>query len=130
MKVGRLARCARAADFRFGNRSRDLRTRRQQLTMIVRAAIALAAVAYALPAAAQLRIVTYNTTGGPRSGMDFVLKAIGQENYNGVIEPIDVLLLQEQSRSAGLPDAQNFVTLLNSLYAGQGITYAHGSIIG
>src|SRR3954463_14655001 len=81
-------------------------------------------------ASAQLRIVSYNTTGAPRSGMDVVLRAIGQETRNGIAKPIDVLLLQEQSRSAGLPDAQAFVSLLNSLYAGQGVTYARGTTVG
>src|SRR5687767_9804503 len=41
-------------------------------------------------AAAQLRVVTYNTTGGPREGLATVLQAIGEDH------PIDVLALQEQ----------------------------------
>ncbi len=84
----------------------------------------------ASPACAQLRIVTYNTTGAPRAGMDFILKAIGEENKGAVPLPIDILLLQEQDRSAGLPDTQAFVTLLNSIYAGQGITYARSTTTG
>lgn len=85
----------------------------------------------AAPASAQLRIVTYNPTNGPRSGMDIVLKSIGEETRNGIAKPIDVLLLQEQSRSAGLPDTQAFVNLLNNtVYAGTGITYARGNLIG
>jgi hypothetical protein len=82
------------------------------------------------PALAQLRIVTYNSAGEPRSGTGTILSAIGFEEDSGVQRPIDILLLQEQSRSAGLPDAQEFVTLLNSIYAGQGITYARGNFIG
>jgi hypothetical protein len=81
-------------------------------------------------ATAQLRIVTYNASGAPRTGMDVVLTAIGEEVKNGIAKPIDVLLLQEQSRSATLPDTQAFVTLLNSIYAGMGVTYARGAAIG
>ena len=87
-------------------------------------------------AQAQLRIVTYNTTGGPDAGMDIVLKSIGEETRNGIAKPIDVLLLQETSRAAGLPDTQAFVDLLNNtIYAGQTfngqpITYARGTLTG
>jgi len=79
---------------------------------------------------AQLRIVTYNTTHGPASGMDIVLKSIGEEIGNngkaggnlltdGIAKPIDILLLQEQSNSfagANSPSADTlaFVNLLNS----------------
>jgi hypothetical protein len=88
-------------------------------------------LALAGSAAAQLRIVSYNTTGAPRTGIDFVLRAIGQELKAGVANrPIDVLLLQEQDPSAGLPDTQAFVTLLNGIYAGQGLTYARSTLIG
>src|SRR5262245_11929672 len=79
---------------------------------------------------AQLRIVDYNTSGGPGSGMEIVLKSIGEENRNGIAKPLDILLLQEQSRSAGLPNAQAFVSLLNNVYSGQGFTYARGNLIG
>jgi hypothetical protein len=82
------------------------------------------------PALAQLRVVTYNSAGEPRSGTGTILKAIGEEVDSGVQRPIDILLVQEQSRSAGLPDAQDFVSLLNSIYASQGVTYAHGNYIG
>jgi hypothetical protein len=78
-------------------------------------------------AQAQLRIVTYNTTGAPDPGMDIVLLSIGEETRNGIARPIDILLLQEQSRAAGLPTTQAFVNLLNSMYAGQGISYARGT---
>jgi len=80
---------------------------------------------------AQLRVVTYNTTGAPASGMDIILKSIGEEVRNGIAKPIDVLLLQEQAvpaNGAGAnrpsPDTQQFVTLLNSMYTGQGVTYS------
>jgi hypothetical protein len=79
---------------------------------------------------AQLRVVTYNTTGAPRSGMDIVLKSIGEETRNGFAKPIDILLLQEQNNinpfpgaNNPSPDTQAFVALLNNIYAGQGITY-------
>lgn len=97
---------------------------------LLRAVAAWCVLTVAMPAAAQLRIVTYNTAGSPRSGMDFVLEALGQEYYGGVVETIDVLLLQEQSRSAGLPDTQAFVDLLNSIYADQGLTYARSTLAG
>lgn len=91
---------------------------------------ALALCCCAASARAQLRVVTYNTSGDPRAGMNIVLTAIGEELKNGIAKPIDVLLLQEQSRSAGLPDTQAFVTILNSIYAGTGVTYARGNAIG
>ena len=82
-------------------------------------------------AQAQLRIVTYNTTGAPRTGMDIILKSIGEETRNGIAKPIDVLLLGEQTLPGGgagannpSPSTQQFVTLLNSIYNNPGITYA------
>ena len=45
-------------------------------------------------AQAQLRIVDYNTAGGPHTGLDAVLQAIGSELTNGFSKPIDVLSLQ------------------------------------
>jgi hypothetical protein len=82
----------------------------------------------AATAQAQLRIVTYNTTGAPDSGMDIVLRSIGELSLNGIAKPIDVLLLQEQSNpspgaNSPSPNTQAFVSLLNSMYAGQGVTY-------
>jgi endonuclease/exonuclease/phosphatase family metal-dependent hydrolase len=88
------------------------------------------AIGAAAPAAAQLRIVTYNSTNAPRSGTGTILQAIGEEEDSGVKRPIDILLLQEQDRSAGLPDTQAFVTLLNSIYSSQGITYARSTLSG
>ena len=86
---------------------------------------------------AQLRIVTYNTSSSvltapytPRTGTDIVLKSIGEEQKNGISKPIDILLLQEQNRLTGLPDTQAYVDLLNTMYAGQGVTYARGNLIG
>jgi hypothetical protein len=91
---------------------------------------ACAAFGVAAPAVAQLRIVTYNSTRAPRSGTATILQCIGEEEDSGVQRPIDILLLQEQSDDPGLPDTQAFVTLLNSIYSGQGITYARGNLIG
>ena len=63
--------------------------------------------------------------------MNIVLKSLGEELRNGIAKPVDIFLLQEQSRSSGLPNTQAFVNLLNStVYAGQGITYARGNLIG
>lgn len=92
--------------------------------------LALLVVPFNSPAAcAQLRIVTYNPTGAPATGIDVVLKSIGEELRNGIAKPIDVLLLQEQANpspgaSNPSPDTQQFVTLLNNLYNNAGITYA------
>jgi endonuclease/exonuclease/phosphatase family metal-dependent hydrolase len=64
--------------------------------------------------AAELRVVTYNTTSNVRPGLSLVLEAIGEEKVNGVARPIDVLALQEQSSSAS--DTAEIVDLLNDIY--------------
>lgn len=79
-------------------------------------------------AQAQLRVVSYNTRGAPATDMDIVLRSIGEHIVNGIAKPIDILLLQEQNNpSAGAnspsPNTQAFVSLLNSMYAGQGAHY-------
>ncbi len=71
-------------------------------------------------AAAQLRIVNYNTAQGARSGIDIVLKSIGEELRNGIAKPIDILALQEQTSFT--TTTQDIVNGLNGLY-GAG-TYA------
>ena len=84
-------------------------------------------------AVAQLRIVTYNTANGsftgndtlPRTGMDIVLEAIGDEVTGGIATPIDALILQEQAHPA--TTTQAFVDLLNGIY-GAG-TYARSSLL-
>jgi hypothetical protein len=58
-------------------------------------------------AEAQLRVVTYNTTGAPRTGMDIILKSIGEQTRNGIAKPIDILLLGEQTQPSGGPGANN-----------------------
>lgn len=83
---------------------------------------------------AQLRIVNYNTANSgdngspvtPRTGMDVVLQAIGNEARAGIGRPIDILALQEQQSSATTTAA--FVTILNNLY-GPG-TYARATLDG
>ncbi len=94
-------------------------------------------LAATLSANAQLRVVTYNTTGPPDAGMEIVLKSIGEETRNGIAKPIDILLLQEQSIPGGVPgankpspDTQLFVALLNNIYNDSGITYAMGNRTG
>lgn len=114
------------------------------LMTLRRTLCALAALVMIADAAhAQLRIVQYNTataqnpgTQTARSGMDFVLQAIGQELVNftvpgvvgtqSVARPIDVIALQEQYTTA--ISTQSFVNLLNSIY-GAG-TYARGTLDG
>jgi endonuclease/exonuclease/phosphatase family metal-dependent hydrolase len=114
-----------------------LMPRRLPTAAVFRFALVLFAlfVGVAGSAHAQLRMVTYNTRGAPGTGMDIVLKSIGEEQRNGIAKPIDVLMLQETSRASGLPDTQGFVNLLNSMYAGQTyngepITYARGNATG
>jgi hypothetical protein len=99
-------------------------------TLAAMAAFLAGVLAWAPPAEAQLRIVTYNTaTGNPapgvqtaRPGMNIVLKSIGEELRNGIARPIDVLLLQEQFSTNVGDDAlddvatQSFVDLMNSIY--------------
>lgn len=89
-------------------------------------------LAPALPAAAQLRVVTYNTgnsQGGQtlaRSDMDVVLGAIGTESVGGIAKPLDVLVLQEQASPSS--STQSFVNVLNGLYGGN--DYRRGSTTG
>lgn len=73
-----------------------------------------------------LRIANYNTCGGVRSGMAAILEAIESESRNGISQPIDILLLQEQE-SVTTTTAQ-IVTILNGIY-GTGL-YARGTLDG
>lgn len=75
---------------------------------------------------AQLRIVSWNTAGGPREGIGDILAAIGNESVNGVSRPIDVLSLQEQS--SFITTTQAIVDELNAIY-GAG-TYVQGLVDG
>src|SRR5262245_50359987 len=64
--------------------------------------VALVWLGVTAAADAQLRVVTYNTTGAPYNNtqMALVLKSIGEELRNGVAKPIDILLLQEQDNTS------------------------------
>ena len=88
--------------------------------------VAVATMILSAPALAQLRVVTYNTNGGPRADSDTVLEEIGLETVNGFAKPIDVLTLQEQTTLAGT--TQGYLDLLNGIY-GAG-TYARGTLQG
>ncbi|WP_428388614.1 hypothetical protein [Mucisphaera sp.] len=91
----------------------------------ITAALSLSALlAFTAAAEAQLRVVSYNTAGGPRTGLEDVLEAIGDENRNGFAKPIDVLALQEQNSPGSTTQA--IVNLLNSVY-GSG-TYARANV--
>ncbi|TWT87523.1 hypothetical protein Mal64_30640 [Pseudobythopirellula maris] len=86
-----------------------------RLAVLVSAALAGGA---ASDAAAQLRVVNYNTATGNSSpgyagrSTDFnrVLDFIGREEINGIAKPIDVLILQEQSDAGS---AASFAAELN-----------------
>jgi hypothetical protein len=97
------------------------------------AVAALTVCLAALPATAQLRIVTYNTATGQNPGTQTarpetatVLQAIGVELVGGIAKPIDVLILQEQFTMQ--LTTQSFVDMLNSIY-GEGV-YARSSLNG
>ena len=72
----------------------------------------------------QLRIVDYNTAGGPRAGMATVLQAISEDASRGFSRQIDVLSLQEQTAQS----SQAIVDLLNGIH-GPG-TYDRGIVAG
>jgi endonuclease/exonuclease/phosphatase family metal-dependent hydrolase len=90
------------------------------------ASIALAICSIATAAPPALRIVSYNiqadTDGftGPRPGLYTVLEGIGEQNRNGVWQPLDILALQETTSNN--TTVAPIVTALNSYY-GAG-TYA------
>jgi hypothetical protein len=58
--------------------------------------------------------------------MDVVMTAIGNENRNGIVRPVDVLMLEEQTTLA--TTTQDMVNLLNGIY-GAG-TYDRGTVAG
>src|SRR5262245_36163072 len=60
-----------------------------------RAFLSCEALETRLVPSADLRIATYNIGAGVRSGMDTVLRAIGDQVVNGESRPVDVLALQE-----------------------------------
>jgi hypothetical protein len=73
-----------------------------------------------------IRIVDYNVCGDIRTGMDVVMTAIGNENRNGIVRPVDILMLEEQTTLSGTTQAM--VNLLNGIY-GAG-TYDRGTVTG
>lgn len=73
-----------------------------------------------------IRMVDYNVCGDVRNGMDVVMAAIGNENRNGIVRPVDVLMLEEQTTLSGTTQAM--VDLLNGIY-GAG-TYGRGTLTG
>ncbi len=73
-----------------------------------------------------LRIVSYNTCGAVRSGMGTILEAVGNEERNGIVRPVDILLVQEQVSVS--TTTQQLVNLLNGIY-GAGV-YARGTLDG
>ncbi len=72
----------------------------------------------------RLRIVTWNTAGGPREGLRDILEAIGNEEINGIAKPIDVLSLQGQTSVA--TTTQDIVDILSSINGDE--TYARGLV--
>lgn len=91
--------------------------------------LALVIACLSSEAAAQLRVVTYNTantSGTPRDSVSTVLEALGDQAKAGFARPIDILTMQEQADLTTTTAA--YVTLLNDLY-GAG-TYASGTLEG
>jgi hypothetical protein len=72
----------------------------------------------------QLRVVQYNTAGGPRPGAATVLEQIGLESVNGLSRPIDVLVIEEQTSTT----LNSYVSILNNIYGPQ--TYAAAPLVG
>lgn len=73
-----------------------------------------------------LRIATYNIGKGVRTGMETVLRAMGDQVVNGVSRPIDILAIQEVDPS--LTYAQGVANLLNGIY-GTG-SYSYSTVAG
>ncbi len=89
---------------------------KQSATHVIRTLLAAVSVLFVSSSCvAQLRIVSYDTSGGPRDGLSTVLEAIGQEDVNAIVRPIDVLLVQEQVSVE--TDTMLMATLLNQLHS-------------
>jgi hypothetical protein len=82
----------------------------------VLASAVLAVAAATATAAAQIRVVTYNTLDGPDSAgeLDFrtVFQAIATSPANGIAKRPDVIALQEQDADS----TSNLAAMLNNLY--------------
>jgi len=107
--------------------------------LAIRTALVSVAALTAGPASAQLRIMTYNTSGihsitaAPAASDDLaelqtIFRASGLESLNGVSRPVDVFLMQEVQQSGGADEIQTMTNLLNSIY-GAG-TYARSTNTG
>ena len=79
---------------------------------------------FAFSAQAQIRIVSFNTLGNPRTGSQTVLAALGDENVNGIAKAPDIFSLQEQSSST----TSGYLSMINGIY-GAG-TYASTTLFG
>jgi len=80
-------------------------------------------------ATASLRVVSYNIASSeslPRTGIDTLLQAIGNEVVNGLSQKIDLLALQEIASQA--ITSANIAALLNTLYGSP--IYAYGTLNG
>ncbi len=55
---------------------------------------------FVAPAEAQLRVVDYNTAGGPRTGFKTIMAGIANETVNGIAKAPDAISLQEQTSSS------------------------------
>ncbi len=101
-------------------------TRRLGWTRWIFAAVVFVSAVPLAARAQYLRIVTYNIEADvnkvttPRDGLYTVLEAIGEQNLNGVLQPIDILALEETTSNA--VTVAPIVTALNGYY-GAG-TYA------
>jgi len=104
--------------------------------MRIRLIICMACIALVMsvvPVQAQVRVVTYNVANGsgagngivPRTGMDLVLTAMGNESTAGIARPIDILMLQEVDDVT--TTVQDFLNIMNGIY-GPG-TYARGTVL-
>ncbi len=108
----------------MGNRASHFRNSRWRNACLL---VVLVWVSAVLPAHAQhLRIVNYNieadTDGNtaPNSGLSTVLEAIGTQSVNGIVQPIDILALEETTSNT--QTVAPIVAALNAYY-GAG-TYA------
>jgi endonuclease/exonuclease/phosphatase family metal-dependent hydrolase len=86
----------------------------------------------ACTAAAQLRVVSYNTLKRPStssqiSNWNVVLQAIGNESRNGIVQRIGIMALQEVDQQTSGQNAKNIASQLNTLY---GVTSYQSAIAG
>lgn len=71
-----------------------------------------------------VRVMSYNTAGGARTGISTVFQYVGSVSYNGIAQAPDVVMLQEQTSSS----ISAITSILNALY-GTG-TYAQIPLAG